>query len=107
MRRSRPDLTITSHRSPACRLAQSIRATSFDEPSAQTACRFVSASGRIPANETRCGEFCFVGLMLFYPFGCQATAGLSAEARSLYLRPDDARIFEEVVPVWEQLYRAK
>jgi hypothetical protein len=53
---------------------ESIRATSFDEPSAQTACRFVSASGRTPANETRGGAFCFVGLMLFYPFACRATA---------------------------------
>jgi hypothetical protein len=51
-----------------------IRATSFDEPSAQTACRFVSASGRTPADETRCGAFCLVGLMLFYPFACRATA---------------------------------
>jgi hypothetical protein len=53
MRRSRPDRTTTSHASRVWRLAHNIRVTSFDEPSAETACFLVSASGRIPSNETR------------------------------------------------------
>lgn len=53
MRRSLPGRTTISHRSFAWRVAQSILATSFDDPSAEIACFFVRARGRMPWNETR------------------------------------------------------
>jgi hypothetical protein len=97
MRRSRPDRTMTSHSSPAYRLAQSMRATSFDEPSALTACRFVSARGRTPANETRWEEFCFVGLMFLVLLVVrQRQSRRFSEARWLHSRRDYVRVSQGV-----------